>query len=126
MKEKINISNSEMKIMNKIWALETMVTVSDMVTILNENGEEWAYQTVATFLKRLEMKKVLSSTKKGRKLFYFPLISKKQYERNAAQEFVDNKFHGSLKNFLVAFSNGDTLNDEEIKDLKEWLNEFDD
>ena len=40
---------------------EAAVTVPEMVELLNEEGEEWAYQTVATFLKRLEGKKVLGS-----------------------------------------------------------------
>ena len=44
----MNISNAEMKVMNHIWEAGEMVTVPDMVAILNEEGEEWAYQTVAT------------------------------------------------------------------------------
>ncbi len=72
MEENMNISNSEMKVMNKIWEMGEMVTVPDMVTILNMEGEEWAYQTVATFLRRLEAKGFLAVTKKGKKLCYFP------------------------------------------------------
>ena len=50
MKEKTNITNAELKVMNQIWAMGSMVTVPEMVEILNAEGEEWAYQTVATFL----------------------------------------------------------------------------
>lgn len=63
----MNISNAEMKVMNHIWEAGEMVTVPDMVTILNEEGEEWAYQTVATFLRRLEAKGFLATTKQGKK-----------------------------------------------------------
>lgn len=125
MEENMNISNSEMKVMNKIWEKGEMVTIPDMVTILNEEGEEWAYQTVATFLRRLEAKGVLSSTKQGKKLFYFPLISREQYEKREAKGFINSKFGGSLKNFLVAFSDSDTIDDNEIRDLRAWLDEFD-
>ena len=125
MEENVSISNSEMKVMGKIWEGKEMVTVKDMVGILNEEGEEWAYQTVATFLKRLETKGFLSSTKKGKKLYYFPLISREQYEKKEAKGFINSKFGGSLKNFLVAFSDSDTIDDKEIKDLKAWLDEFD-
>ncbi len=75
MEDNVSISNAEMKVMGKIWEKKEMVTVQDMVDILNEEGEEWAYQTVATFLKRLEAKKILSSTKKGNKLCYYPLVA---------------------------------------------------
>lgn len=120
------ISDSEMKVMNKIWEMQKMVTVQEMVDIFNKEGEEWAYQTVATFLKRLEAKGVLSSTKKGKILSYFPLVSKDQYEKRIARGFVDNKFSGSLRNFLIAFSGNKKLNENDIKELKEWLDEFDD
>jgi len=121
-----NISDSEMKIMNKIWEMQRMVTVQEMVDIFNKEGEEWAYQTVATFLKRLEAKGVLSSTKKGKILSYFPLLSKDQYEKRIARGFIDSKFSGSLRNFLVAFSGNKKLGENDIKELKDWLNEFDD
>ena len=55
-----------------------------------------------------------------------PLLSKEQYERREARCFVKSKFRGSLKDFLVAFSGSDSLDDKDIKDLKEWLHEFDD
>lgn len=126
MEDNVSISNAEMKVMEKIWEKKEMVTVQEMVDILNEEGEEWAYQTVATFLKRLEAKKVLASTKKGNKLCYYSLVSKDQYEKKEARGFVKSKFGGSLKDFLVAFSGSDSLDDKDLKDLKEWLHEFDD
>lgn len=126
MEKNVNISDAEMKVMNKIWEMQGMVTVQEMVEILNEEGEEWAYQTVATFLRRLEVKGVLSSTKKAKKLSYFPLISKEQYEKKEAKWFIDSKFSGSLRNFLVAFSGNKKLGENDIKELKDWLNEFDD
>ena len=126
MEDNVSVSNSEMKVLKKIWERQEMITVQDMLNILNEDGEEWAYQTVATFLKRLESKKILSSTKKGNKLCYYPLISKEQYEKREAKGFVNKKFNGSLKSFLVAFSGSDELNDKDLKDLREWLHEFDD
>ena len=122
----MNISNAEMKVMNHIWEAGEMVTVSDMVTILNEEGEEWAYQTVATFLRRLEAKGFLATTKQGKKLCYFPLISKEQYEKNEAEGFIESKFGGSLKNFLVAFRGSEKIGKNDIEDLKAWLDEFDD
>lgn len=126
MDENMTISNAEMKIMNQIWKTGTMITVPEMLAILNEEGEEWAYQTVATFLRRLEMKSILGVTKKGNKLCYFPLISKNQYETNEAEGFVESKFDGSLKKFLIAFRGSDKISKNDINDLKAWLDELDD
>ncbi len=125
MDERTNVSQAEMKVLEKIWAKGDMVTVPEMVSMLKEEKEEWAYQTIATFLRRLEEKKMLSSTKQGRNLCYFPIVSKEQYEKMEAHNFVKNKFHGSLKKFLIAFSGNDVPDIENIKELREWLDELD-
>ena len=125
MKEKTNITNAELKVMNQIWAMGSMVTVPEMVEILNAEGEEWAYQTVATFLKHLEEKGFLSVTKKAKRLCYFPLISQEQYKKNEAEGFLESKFGGSLANFITAFRGSDKIGKKDIQALKEWLDEYD-
>ena len=126
MEEYTTMSNAEMKVMNKIWEMQKMVTVAQMVEAMHADGEEWAYQTVATFLKRLEAKGILSATKTGNRLSYFPLLSKEQYEKREAKSFVESRFKGSLRNFLVAFSGNRKLNENTIRELKDWLDAFDD
>ena len=126
MDETMNISNAEMKVMNQIWKTGEMVTVPEMLAILNEEGEEWTYPTVATFLRRLAAKEILGVTKKGNKLCYFPLVSREQYEKNEAEGFVESKFGGSLKKFLVAFRGNEKIGKNEMKELRTWLDELDD
>ena len=120
MDEKMRISNAEMKVMNQIWKAEEMVTVPEVLEILKKEGEEWTYPTVATFLRRLTAKEILGVTKKGNKLCYFPLVKKE------AEGFVESKFGGSLKNFLVAFRGSDKIGKNDMKDLRAWLDELDD
>ena len=125
MKKELNITNAELKVMNQIWTIGDMVTVPEMVEILNSQAEEWAYQTVATFLKNLEKKGFLSVTKKGKRLCYFPLISQEQYKRNEAEGFLDSTFGGSMVNFLTAFRGSKKIGKKEIQELKAWLDEYD-
>ncbi len=123
--ERVNtISNAEMKVMNEIWNRQDEATIQEMVTSLNEQGEEWAYQTVATFLRRLEAKGVLSSNKKSNKLSYFPLLSREQYERREARGFIERNFRGSLRDFLAAYSGEQMLSEGEKKEVQDWLNEL--
>ena len=68
---KVNISDSEMKVMEKIWEQGEMISVADMVTLLNEDGESWTHQTVGTFLKRLEGKEWCLRQKKERVYIIF-------------------------------------------------------
>ncbi len=125
MKKYIKISQSEKFVMDEIWKCDRMVTISDMVSILNSKGENWAYQTVATFLKRLETKGIIVSSKKSNVLYYCPLISKEEYESLEAKNFVNKSFGGSLKKFLAAFSSDDKLSGKDLNDLKEWFKDVD-
>ncbi len=49
---KANISDSEMKVMEKIWDQGEMVSVAAVVALLNEDGESWTHQTVLLFLSK--------------------------------------------------------------------------
>lgn len=122
---KTNISDSEMKVMEKIWEQGEMISVADVVTLLNEDGESWTHQTVGTFLKRLEGKGMVSASKKGKSLYYFPLLTKEQFYAKEADQFLQSKFQGSLKSFLAAFSSEKKLSDDEMQDLKDWFDGID-
>ena len=45
--------------------------------------------------------------------------------KTEAEGFVESKFGGSLKNFLVAFRGSDKISKKDMNDLKAWLDEFD-
>ena len=110
---KKSISESELKVMEKIWESERMLTIAEILAALTENGEEWSYNTVAMLLVRLTEKKYVSSTKstKGR-LLYFPLVGRADFNREEATDFV-SKFGGTLKDLLSAFSSNRPLKKEE-------------
>ena len=122
---KTNISDSEMKVMEKIWDCGEMISVADVVALLNEDGESWTHQTVGTFLKRLEGKGMVSASKKGKSLYYFPLLTKEQFSAKEADQFLQSKFQGTLKSFLAAFSSEKKLSDDEMQDLKDWFDGID-
>ena len=48
------------------------------------------------------------------------------FRGNEAEGFVESKFGGSLKNFLVAFRGSDKIGKNDMKDLRAWLDELDD
>ena len=121
----MKITDTEMEVMKEIWNCNTMVTISELTTRFNEKGKLWAYQTIAIFLKKLETKEMIDSSKKGKILYYFPLISEEEYKNNKARNFINMNFNGSLKNFLTAFSLDSNLIKKDRKDLKEWFDSID-
>lgn len=119
------ISESEMKVMEMLWAKGKMVTISDLLLMLSKEEGVWIYQNVATFLKRLEVKGFVSKVKNGKAVYYYPLISREQYNNSIARNFVNIRFGGSIKRFLSAFSESDKISTEEIQELKEWVDYLD-
>ncbi|NDO45303.1 BlaI/MecI/CopY family transcriptional regulator [Clostridium sp. ASF356] len=121
----IRVSDAEMKVMEKVWEKGEMITVSELISMLTKEEKEgiWIYQKVATFLTRLEKKGMVSKTKKDKLVYYYPLISREQYNEDAAKELVNTRFGGSLKGFLTAFSKNN-MSKKEIEEVKEWINHF--
>jgi len=76
------ISQSELVIMNVLWARAPMGAneVAENVT-----SESWNIKTVKTLLSRLVQKDVLTTRKEGRRYLYSPLISKEDYGLKPAE-----------------------------------------
>ena len=60
---KKSISESELKVMEKIWESERMLTIAEIVAALREDREEWTYNTVAMLLTRLAEKNMYRQQK---------------------------------------------------------------
>lgn len=81
MKELNHLSECEEQVMYIIWectAAPDLRTVMGMVNI--KYGHDWKPQTVSTFMARLRKKGYLSIARKGRFMFYTPLIAKTEYQ----------------------------------------------
>lgn len=117
----MKISDSEMKIMRLIWRRNSAVTASEL---LDEADEDWKITTVLTFLKRLCDKGMLEVNKAGKTNFYRPLVKEEDYKREQSEEFLNDMYSGSVKNFLAALYGGDKPNKNDIDDIKKWFEEL--
>ena len=64
---KKSISESELKIMEKLWKSEQTLTIAEILAALREDGGEWSYNTVAMLLTRLAEKKICIFNQKHQK-----------------------------------------------------------
>lgn len=117
------ISQSEIDIMQKIWETQNPITANDIIEIFYE--KEWKSQTVSTFLSRLVEKGYLKKSIKGKTNFYTAAITKEQYKNYETQNFIKSVHGGSIKSFIAAFVNETDVSEDELNELKEWLNNTD-
>ena len=80
----------------------------------------WKKSTTYTILKRLEGKGVLRN-ENGQ---VTALISREEYQSVQGCRFIDGSFGGSLPSFLAAFTRKRKLSAEEVRQLREMIEQF--
>ena len=120
---KYNLSEAEYEIMKFIWEQGDNISFNDIMEYTQKKGHTWKKQTVQTFLTRLIDKGVLKAEKVGNKRYYSPSTTETEHICKWTQEFLKADFGGSLKNFMLAFTGGKSLTEEEARELHEFLDE---
>ena len=83
--------------------------------------KDWKPQTVLTMLVRLESKGFLRSEKLGKERNYYTVISESDYLKIEHDSFMKRFSGSSFSGLVKALYDGDSISDEEINELKEWL-----
>lgn len=120
------LPDAEFEIMKAIWHNEQPVTSPALTVILSRDlpDRDWKQQTVMTMLVRLEKKGFLRSEKNGKEREYYAVISESQYMSIEA-ESLKNRFGASkMSGFVKALYSDGKISDEDINDLKNWLNDM--
>ncbi len=118
------LSETEMEVMQIIWASDHPITSGELLDIFaQQKGKEWKGQTIATFLARLVEKGVLISIKQGRANIYKPRISPEEYRSHEAKSLLETLYEGSVKNFLTTLYDGKELTKDEMTELRRWFAE---
>ena len=113
------LPDSELEVMQAIWACTPPVARADIESILDETYPI-ALTTLLTLLSRLSEKGFLRIEKIGRSSRYFPLISKEAYLAVQSKRFVDKLCGGSISAFATALCDSG-LSREELEKLRELL-----
>ena len=111
---KYNLSEAEYEIMKFIWEQGDNIGFNDIMEYTQKKGHTWKKQTVQTFLTRLIDKGVLKAEKVGNKRYYSPSTTETEHICKWTHEF---------KNFMLAFTGGNSLTEEEARELHEFLDE---
>jgi predicted transcriptional regulator len=116
------LSQTEMEVMQIIWASGHAITSGELLDIFaRQKGKKWKGQTIATFLARLVEKGVLTSIKQGRTNIYEPCVSPEEYRRKEAKSLLEMMYEGSVKNFLTTLYDGKDLTKDEMTEIRRWF-----
>ena len=122
MQEHYNLSDTEYQIMQLFWKNTTPIPFNEILKYCNEELQlNWAVGTAQTYLNRLILKGVLKTNNKRYRKLYSAQLSEQELAQKYVHQFVDDSFGGSLKNFLVSFTQGTQLSPNDVNELIDIL-----
>ena len=120
-KKNINIGEAELEIMKVVWKAVEPLSSSEIGKAVEDKG--WKRTTIATFLARLVEKGALTAERRGKSMYYTPLISAREYKKTQVRSLIKNLFDGSAQNLVASLFEEKAFTDDDIRELKEIFNE---
>lgn len=124
MKKLGRLSETELEVMEVVWAATSSVTVNQLLDIFQ--SKDWKTSTISTLLKRLIEKGFLTKSMEGKVNYYTPIVTLEEYKKIETHSFLKRLYNGKAKNFLAALVDDEELSSDDIKELKEWFNRKED
>lgn len=116
---KITLSNTEWKLMNKLWETSPM-TIMQLTRALDDEAG-WTKQTIITMLSRLEAKGAVYYEQGARAKLYFPAVTRRDAQKAETESFLDKVYGGRLGLMMSALVDSRSLTPEDIEELSEIL-----
>lgn len=122
--DKENIpTKTEMDVLQVLWQ-NGPSTVRFVHDKLNEQKEAVIYTSTLKLMQVMKEKGMLERDETNMKHIYSPVLQEDKVKGNLLGRFVDSMFNGSASNLMVALLGNDKTSDEELKRMKELLNEM--
>ena len=117
--KRINLSDSEWKLMNRLWERSPMTIMELTAALRTETG--WAKNTVITMLSRLEAKEAVTCVQGERAKRYYPALERKDAARAETENFLGKVYGGSLGSMMSAMVESRGLTEQDIAELSAIL-----
>lgn len=114
----MNISNSEMKLMEIIWSNAPINSGKLAALAFSQLG--WKKSTVYTVIKKLSNKGFIIN----QNAVITPCRQREDVMQDKSERLIESGFCGSLPMFLAAFLNKDKLTKKEAEELKELIDKY--
>ncbi|WP_295580978.1 BlaI/MecI/CopY family transcriptional regulator [uncultured Oscillibacter sp.] len=115
----INLSDSEWKLMNRLWEQAPRTIMELTAAVREETG--WTKNTVITMLSRLEAKGAVRHEEGGRAKRYYPAMAREDAAARETESFLSKVYGGSLGLMMSAMVESRALTEAEIAELSAIL-----
>lgn len=116
------LTDKEMELMEILWRNPEGLTMRALYEMLPEPRTH--FNTVSTFIRRLEEEKFVKHEAIGGRLFrYLAAISRMEYEKREQSTFINRFFKGSHFDFVRHLVKEEQISKEELQELINLINE---
>ena len=112
------LSAGEWQVMQELW--KRPHTLMELVAILEKNVG-WSKSTVATMVRRMEEKGIISHTEQGRTKMFRPALSREDVAARETNNLLRRAYNGSIGMLVNAMAQRNDLTKEDIEELYEIL-----
>jgi BlaI family penicillinase repressor len=118
MEKQTVLSASEWQVMECLW--QKPYTLMELVASLSQSAG-WSKSTVATMVRRMEEKGIISHIEQGRAKVFSPTISREDVAAREASNLLRRAYNGSIGMLVNAMAQSNTLTKADIDELYEVL-----
>lgn len=111
----VNLSDSEWKLMNRLWD-ESPRTIMELTAALHQETG-WSKNTVITMLSRLESKGAVRYEEGSRAKRYFPAVAREDAAMAETENFLSKVYSGRLGLMMSAMVDSQALTEDDIAEL---------
>lgn len=115
-----NISSAELEVLQVLWEAERPLKIREVCDRLQKSN--WTYNTVGTFLQRLEEKGAVTAAAEGRAKFYTPIIDRESYTQEQTKTLISRLYNGSVKDLAVSLFRSEDMTDDDIEEIRKMFN----
>jgi BlaI family penicillinase repressor len=116
-----SVSDAELAVLKVLWELRS-ATVAEVRACFNQqHGRELAYNTLLTFLRRLELKGAVRVDKVREPYVYRPVHKEKTTLRERVQRFVDTVFDGRVDDLILHLLDDDSISEADLARIQKKL-----
>lgn len=108
------LSQAEWQIMELLW--DKPATLMELVADLSKTTT-WTKSTIATMVRRMEEKGVLTHADKGRAKLFIPAVTRKEAAVQETQSLLSRAYHGSMGLLVSTMAQQNSLTKEDIDEL---------
>jgi len=116
------LPDAELEIMKIVWLSNKAITSAQIMAAL-VGKKEWVLSTVLNFLSRLADRGFITIQRYGRANMYTPIISEERYLESESKSFLARLHGNSFKSLVAALYDGMAISDNDLRELKDFINE---